>query len=251
MIMPLLSRVRTFIRGESSVADERSSSQPLHCLPETPRLKVGNSHTPALSGASPSRCYAQMAQDLRSSMPSTYRWLDPEDIKLVGKHPIGAGGFANIWEVIHNGRKAVLKSYRYYVSYDVAQVVTVRSGYPCVGWYAANITQRFRNEIHVHSLLHRGDVNVVPLVGIYSTESHPFGLIYEYMEGLDLKQYLRNQPSVGRLELVIAPRCSPSDASRGQLVGVARCLERVHNLDVVHEDLQTVCPPSILYSHVT
>lgn len=56
----------------------------------------------------------------------------------------------------------------------------------------------------MHHLLRRGDVNVVPLVGVYSTETHPFGLIYEYMDGLDLKQHLRNQPNVGTLELVTA-----------------------------------------------
>jgi len=127
--MPLLSRVRTLLRGESSVVDEYPSSQPLHCLPETPRLEVGGSRTPTLSGVSPSRHYAQVAQDLRPSMPSPYRWLYPEDIKLVGEHPIGAGGFANIWEVTYNGRKAVLKSYRCYVSSDVAQVVAVRSNH--------------------------------------------------------------------------------------------------------------------------
>jgi len=108
----------------------------------------------------------------------------------------------------------------------------------------------------VHNLLRRGDVNVVPLVGVYSTETHPFGFIYEYMEGLDLKQHLRNQPNVGKLELVIAPhtlspRCSTSDASQRQLVGVARCLERMHGLGIVHEDLQAVRPQFILYSRVT
>jgi len=127
--MSLLSRFRTLIRGESSVVDEHSSSQPLHRLPETSRLKVGNSRTPALSGVPPPQRYAQMAQDLRSSMSFTCRWVDPEDIKLVGEHPVGAGGFANIWEVTHNGRKAVLKSYRCYVSSDVTQVVAVRSNH--------------------------------------------------------------------------------------------------------------------------
>jgi len=43
---------------------------------------------------------------------------------------------------------------------------------------------------------------VVPLGGVYSTEAHPFGLIYEYADGLDLKQYLRNEPNADRLELV-------------------------------------------------
>ena len=41
------------------------------------------------------------------------------------------------------------------------------------------------------------------LVGAYSTDTHPFGLVYEYMDSLDLKQYLRNEPNVGRLKLVI------------------------------------------------
>ena len=65
-----------------------------------------------------------------------------------------------------------------------------------------------RNEIRVHDLLRSGDVNVVPLVGVYSTEKHPFGLIYEYMEGLDLEKYLENNtklPDLEKLNLVIAP----------------------------------------------
>jgi serine/threonine protein kinase len=45
-------------------------------------------------------------------------------------------------------------------------------------------------------------VNVVSFVGVYSTEAHPFALVYEYMDGLDLKQYLRNEPNARKLELV-------------------------------------------------
>jgi len=43
---------------------------------------------------------------------------------------------------------------------------------------------------------------VVPLIGMYSTETHPFGLVYECMDGLDLKQYLKKEPNVRRLKLV-------------------------------------------------
>ena len=39
-------------------------------------------------------------------------------------------------------------------------------------------------------------------MGVYSTEAHPFGLVYEYAENLDLKQYLRKEPNVGGLKLV-------------------------------------------------
>ena len=59
--------------------------------------------------------------------------------------------------------------------------------------------QRFRNEVHACSLLPPTDTL---LVGVYSTETHPFGLIYEYMDNLDLKQYLKSEPNVGRLNLV-------------------------------------------------
>lgn len=63
--------------------------------------------------------------------------------------------------------------------------------------------QRFHNEVRACTLLHHGDVEVVPLVGVYSTETHPFCLVYEYMDGLDLRQHLRSEPNVGRLELVL------------------------------------------------
>lgn len=65
--------------------------------------------------------------------------------------------------------------------------------------------QRFRNEVHVCTLLHHEDVDVVPLVGVYSTEAHPFGLVYEYMHGLDLRHYMRNEPSAEKLKLVLSP----------------------------------------------
>ena len=66
------------------------------------------------------------------------------------------------------------------------------------------MSQRLRNEVHVCSLLQRDGVNVVRFVGLYSTERHPFGLIYEY-DGLDLRQYLRDDPNVERVELVTVP----------------------------------------------
>ena len=65
--------------------------------------------------------------------------------------------------------------------------------------------QRFHNEVHVWTLLHHKGVNVAPLMGVYSTDAHPFGLVYEYMDGLNLKQYLMNEPNVGGLKLVLIP----------------------------------------------
>lgn len=67
---------------------------------------------------------------------------------------------------------------------------------------ANNPLQRFHNEVHVCTLLRSGDVETVPLVGAYSTKVHSFGLVYEYMDGLDLRKYLENEPNTERLKLV-------------------------------------------------
>ena len=65
--------------------------------------------------------------------------------------------------------------------------------------------QRLRNEVYICSILHHGGVEAVPLVGVYSTERHPCGLVYEYMDNLDLRQHLGNEPSVMGLKLVPIP----------------------------------------------
>ena len=80
----------------------------------------------------------------------------------------------------------------------------------------ADSAQRFHGEVNACNLLHDEDVHVVPFVGVYSTETHPFGLVYKYVDGLDLKQYLRNGPTVWGLQMVLIPahpHCWPSDTS--------------------------------------
>ena len=66
-------------------------------------------------------------------------------------------------------------------------------------------SQRFYNEVHTFDLLYRGGAHVAQFMGVSSTEEHPFSLLYEFMEGRDLRWYLRNEPDVGRLKLVLIP----------------------------------------------
>ena len=68
-----------------------------------------------------------------------------------------------------------------------------------------DVSQRYYNEIRVCNLLHRRDIGAVAFVAAYSTESHPFGIIYEYMDGLDLQQFSKHEPYAGRLKLVHLP----------------------------------------------
>ena len=53
------------------------------------------------------------------------------------------------------------------------------------------------------TLLHQGEADVAPLVGVYSTKAHPFSLVYEFMDGLDVRQHLRSAPNEDRLKLVL------------------------------------------------
>ena len=124
--MPLLSQFCAPRWGESSIAEESLSLQSLHCPPPPSQFEVRSSPTPDSNGLSLPQHYARMAQDLQPSLSSSCRWLSPKDVDLVGEHPIAAGGFANILEAKYGGRKVVLKSYRCYVSFDVAQVIAVR-----------------------------------------------------------------------------------------------------------------------------
>jgi len=122
--MPLFSQSRVIRRGESSIVGELPAPQSPHHPPPPPQLVAGSSL--ALEDVSLSEDYTQMAQGLSSFLPSACHWLDPRDVKLVGERPMAAGGFANIWEGTHGNRDVILKSYRCYVSFDVAQVVAVR-----------------------------------------------------------------------------------------------------------------------------
>ena len=50
--------------------------------------------------------------------------------------------------------------------------------------------------------LNGGGKHFVPFIAIYSTPKHPFGLVFESMEHLNLGEYLRNNPDIPRLMLV-------------------------------------------------
>lgn len=123
--MKLLSQFRALRQRQSSIGGEISSPQPLHHLSVLSQPRVGNSHTPESNDVLISRRHAQMVQDLRFLLPSTCRWLGPEDVDLVGDQ-IAAGGSANIWGATHDGHEVVVKSYRRSASSDITRIVEVR-----------------------------------------------------------------------------------------------------------------------------
>ena len=43
---------------------------------------------------------------------------------------------------------------------------------------------------------------IASFIGVYSTCEHPFALVFEFMDQLNLREYLRNNRDIRRVELV-------------------------------------------------
>ena len=111
-----------------SPLDFGSSAQRIASATATLQSAATTPPSPPASGmdvVSLSQHYAQIAHALRPFMPSNCCSLNPEDVKLVGARPMAAGGFADIWKAIYDGRRVALKSYRCYMSFDVTRTVEV------------------------------------------------------------------------------------------------------------------------------
>lgn len=118
--------------------------------------------------------------------------------------------------------------------------------------------QRFyRHALVCSSLSH---VNIVPFLGIFSSNKFPYACVFESIGKGNLAQYLVGSPSAPRLKLVrnhISFHRS-SDAnlvtSGHQLVEVARGLHHIHDLNIVHGSIRGVrvfrsqCPFCTHYS---
>jgi len=140
-----------------------------------------------------------LVRQLQSVLPASYV-LEGGVLEIISKHPVNAGGVADVWEGAMGNCKVAVKSLRYSSSSDYSKTCMVSGPYlqcspvPEVYW------QRFYNEILACSrLMHP---NVVPFIGVYSTPEHPLGLVFEYMEHDNIKEYLRSNKDVGRRELV-------------------------------------------------
>ena len=51
-------------------------------------------------------------------LPDSCEWLRKEALKVVGRHPIDAGGVADVWVGVMGDHKVAIKSYRYDSSSD-------------------------------------------------------------------------------------------------------------------------------------
>ena len=127
-LIPLVLRFRETFRHTHDVDEEERhlmdeeplTPQPPYYLSLLSLLEGGGSSTVGSDGVPP-------AQELGSSLSPTHghSWLNPADVRIIGKHPVAAGGFADILEGVLEGRKIIVKTYRQYVISDHAQAISV------------------------------------------------------------------------------------------------------------------------------
>ena len=145
-------------------------------------------------------------QNLKPFLPSGCEVLGEGDIKIPGSHPVSKGGFADVWfGEMKDGTRVAIKSQRRHTSSGCFPAFlvgrehsTTELNTQLTGCYP----QRMYREALMYSRLNGGDENLVPFVAIYSTARHPFGLVFGFMEHLNLRDYLRNNPEIPRLKLV-------------------------------------------------
>ena len=136
----LVSRLRKTLRRAHEVDEEERHlideeqeipQSPSHPFP-LPYLEDGGPLALGLDDAPHRQPNAWMAQEPQSPLQPTYNWLDPADMRITSERPVAAGGFADVWEGVFNGHKVIVKSYRCYISFDRAQVISV--WYYCTWW---------------------------------------------------------------------------------------------------------------------
>jgi len=92
---------------------------------ESLTLEVDHSPSPTDPGT-----LVNLAGRLRLSLPPSYRWFGPDDLKVIGAGPFDAGGFADLWVGEMDDRKVAVKSYRCYRSANCTPTYNVSSPRP-------------------------------------------------------------------------------------------------------------------------
>jgi hypothetical protein len=195
--------IRLFFSGSSQPEDEAYLS-PLN-FPPLPTIDLGLQY----------ERYSEAVRQLCPSFPLTCTFLEPDEVKVVGDTPVGAGGFADIWKGTLDGRTVLQKSYRRYKYCDIESIFQARNGSSARTATAHIPFQRYLGE--VWACAHLSHPNIVQFVGINPTPNHPFSLVINNADHLGLKEYLQKNPTANRLKLVryLAPdRGLPDSYSR-------------------------------------
>ena len=188
--------------GSEEAALECSASTPT--LPESPL--PGVDLRSLTNPSAPPEHLVNFVRCLEPFLPRGCELFGHDDLKVVGPHPIGGGGFSEAWVCERrDGMVVVIKSYRYYSSSSRLPVFLVRTSVFIIAasfLYDDHRQRLYREALLCGHLNGANDVNFVPFLGIYSSRDHPFALVFKFMSYGSLNEYSRNNQEIGRVKLV-------------------------------------------------
>jgi serine/threonine protein kinase len=133
----------------------------------------------------------------RGILPTSHTITD--DLNKVGELPIAGGGFAEVWEGNHRGRRVAIKVFRLYSSKDQTKVKKLPLIFPILNIYALNIHQRFCKEAIIWKRL--SHPNVLPFIDI-ATSPFKFCMVSPWMANGDVIVYLNSHPQANPLRIL-------------------------------------------------
>ena len=143
-----------------------------------------------------------------------------------GEIAISSGGTTDIWRGAWNNQQVALKAFRVYPPQELQEAKKIL-------WKLAPIWKRLVHE------------NILPFHGV-DTSIFQLALVYDWGHNGNITQYLGSHPDVSRPELVSVLRFvrSPFADQYSKLLQVAKGLQYLHSLGIVHGDLKGVSDAS-------
>ena len=192
----LLSPAKTFVVNAARLlcgCFSRSGNSTPSSPPNPPPMSAADDELPY-------EHYSDAVQQLLSLLPPNCALFKVDEVKVFGDVPLEAGGYADLWEATLCGRDVIQKTYRRYETSDVESIFRVRNNGSSGDVWFTFLFQRYCREVSVCSQL--SHPNVVPFVGITSTPSCPFSLVFDTAGHLGLREYLKKNPQADKLSLV-------------------------------------------------
>ena len=140
-----------------------------------------------------------------------------------GEIAVASGGTTDIWRGILNDKPVAFKAFRIYPPQDLHEAKKIL-------WKLVPVWKRLIHE------------NVLPFRGV-DMSTFQLALVYDWGHNGNIMQYLESHPNASRAKLVTAPLCLVRDPSSHyplKLLQVAKGLQYLHSLEIVHGDLKGV-----------
>ena len=150
-----------------------------------------------------------------------------QGLKKRGEIAVASGGTTDIWRGTWNSQQVAFKAFRIYPPQDLQEAKKIL-------WKVVPTWKRLVHE------------NVLPFHGV-DTSTPQLALVHDWAQNGDITQYLKSNPGASRYELVKVHLWSVHDAFSDRfrkLLQVARGLQHLHSLEIIHGNLKGVSEPA-------